>query len=108
MKTNAQKLGLLAFLVLLFNCKQEQFPSIYLNQIGFTPKAVKQAFVSGDVNTNEFNLLNPVSNEIVYEDVLTFIANSNTSSNINKSKNSIILLYNFDAIIGFNFRKKYI
>ena len=66
MKTNATKLGLLAFLVLLFNCKQEQFPSIYLNQIGFTPKAVKQAFVSGDVNTNEFNLLNPVSNEIVY------------------------------------------
>ena len=49
-----------------------------------------------------------VSNEIVYEDDLTFIANSNTSSNINKSKSSIILLYNFDAIVGFNFRKKYI
>lgn len=70
MNTNSSTLWLFAFL-LLFNCKQELFPSIYLNQLGFTPKAVKQAFVSGDIYTNEFNLLNPVSNEIVYTGELT-------------------------------------
>ena len=71
------------------------------NEVDFLISAYKEISIKIAVEIN-------VSNEIVYEDVLTFIANSNTSSNINKSKNSIILLYNFDAIVGFNFRKKYI
>lgn len=66
MKTKATKLGLLSFLLLLFNCNQEQLPSIYLNQIGYEPAAVKQAFVSGSIKTNEFNLLNSISDEIVF------------------------------------------
>ena len=72
MKVTIIKLSLLSYLVLFFNCaKEQQAPSIYLNQVGYAPSAVKQGFVTGKVNDNSFTLVNSSSQEEVFSGKLS-------------------------------------
>lgn len=70
MKAATIKIGIIILSLFFLNCKQET-PSIYLNQIGYSPKAVKRVFVSGSFEGNFFRILNEASKEVVFSGTLS-------------------------------------
>lgn len=67
MKANNLKFGLLFLILLLFTCEKESTKvSIFYNQVGYAPEAVKQAFIEGKTNENGFRIINPSTLEEVF------------------------------------------
>jgi len=71
MKIIVLKFSLLSALFLFLNCTKVQEPSVYLNQVGYAPKAIKQAFIYGKVSDNTFKIVDKSSKEIVYSGELS-------------------------------------
>ena len=67
---NRLKIYSVLFLALFLNCKEQSKPSIFINQIGFAPKSIKKAFISSEINQNNFHIINLSTNDTVYKGVL--------------------------------------
>lgn len=65
MRTTIKKLFL--FLFLLFSLSSVQAQTILLNQVGYKPNAEKRAFITSDSEAKTFQIINTLTNEVVYK-----------------------------------------
>lgn len=64
------KIYSLSILALILSCKDQSETSIFINQIGFAPKSIKKAFVSSEIDQNNFLIINMSTNDTVYKGAL--------------------------------------
>ena len=69
MKATIIRLSVLILSLFFINCKK-QAPSIYLNQIGYTPSSIKRAFVSNNFEGENFKIIDKVIDTVVFSGML--------------------------------------